>query len=139
MMWEEFEQLAGYEVTHEDYYNVIEPMYNAVTLSKSEFIETLDRKRFDKNLKMKNLLKEIRKIAKERKENCEFFCNYEALHEMDELIEEYKGLRFPGLKVSHYLEMHHWKSLEHACTYPAAIEFWITDTNHDLDKIKIAE
>ena len=30
MMYEEFEKLAGYEVSYEDYVNVIEPMYTAV-------------------------------------------------------------------------------------------------------------
>ena len=47
MMHEEFEQLAGYRVTYEDYQNIIEPMYMATTLSKEEFIETLNRKRFE--------------------------------------------------------------------------------------------
>ena len=46
MMWEEFEKIAGYEVTYEDYTNVIEPMYNATNLSKQEFVKVIDRKRF---------------------------------------------------------------------------------------------
>ena len=44
MMKHEFEKLAGYEVTNETYDNIIEPMYMATNLSKSEFIKTLNRK-----------------------------------------------------------------------------------------------
>ena len=42
MMYEEFEKLAGYEVSYEDYVNVIEPMYTAVNLSKQDFIKCLE-------------------------------------------------------------------------------------------------
>ena len=37
-MHEEFEKLAGYEVTHEDYVNIIEPMYLATNLNKAESV-----------------------------------------------------------------------------------------------------
>lgn len=49
MMWSEFEELAGYRVTFEDYTNIIEPMYLAIpeTVSKIDFIKMLDRKRFE--------------------------------------------------------------------------------------------
>ena len=47
MMHHEFEELAGYEVSYDDYTNIIEPMYNATNLSKREFVKTLDRKRFE--------------------------------------------------------------------------------------------
>lgn len=46
MMKQEFEALAGYEVSTEDYYNVIEPMYMATELDKASFVKCLDRKRF---------------------------------------------------------------------------------------------
>lgn len=48
MMWHEFEKLAGYEVSQEDYENVIEPMYLATKLNKQDFIKTLNRKTFEK-------------------------------------------------------------------------------------------
>ena len=47
MMKVEFEQLAGYEVSMEDYSNIIEPMYMATNLSKQEFVQVVDRKRFE--------------------------------------------------------------------------------------------
>lgn len=47
MMKHEFERIAGYSVSWEDYNNIIEPMYNATTLDKSDFVKLLDRKRFE--------------------------------------------------------------------------------------------
>lgn len=41
MMKHEFEALAGYEVTYEDYSKIIEPMYMAIpeSISKQEFVK----------------------------------------------------------------------------------------------------
>lgn len=47
MMKQEFEKLAGYEVSAEDYKNVIEPMYMATNLSKQEFVKSINRKAFE--------------------------------------------------------------------------------------------
>ena len=44
MMKHEFEKLAGYEVSYEDYTKIIEPMYMATDLSKAEFVKCIDRK-----------------------------------------------------------------------------------------------
>ena len=46
MMKHEFEAIAGYEVSTEDYNNIIEPMYMATNLSKAEFVKTISKKRF---------------------------------------------------------------------------------------------
>lgn len=46
MMKHEFEAIAGYEVSAEDYNNIIEPMYMATNLSKQEFVKTISKKRF---------------------------------------------------------------------------------------------
>lgn len=46
MMKHEFEELAGYEVSREDYDNIIEPMYMATNLTKQEFVKTISKKRF---------------------------------------------------------------------------------------------
>lgn len=49
MMKHEFERLAGYEVSAEDYNNIIEPMYLAIpeSISKQEFVKMISRKRFE--------------------------------------------------------------------------------------------
>lgn len=46
MMKHEFETLAGYEVSTEDYNNIIEPMYMATNMTKQEFVKTISKKRF---------------------------------------------------------------------------------------------
>ena len=46
MMKHELEALAGYEVSREDYDTIIEPMYLATNLTKQEFVQTLNKKRF---------------------------------------------------------------------------------------------
>ena len=49
MMKHEFEAIAGYEVSWEDYNNIIEPMYLAIpeSISKQEFVKMVNRKRFE--------------------------------------------------------------------------------------------
>ena len=47
MTIQEFEKLAGYEVNYDDYVNIIEPMYMAVELSKVDFVQCINRKRFE--------------------------------------------------------------------------------------------
>lgn len=47
MMKHEFEQLAGYSVSSDDYYKIIEPMYIAADIDKVDFIKCLNRERFE--------------------------------------------------------------------------------------------
>lgn len=47
MMKQEFERIAGYEVSMEDYNNIIEPMYMATNLDKYEFVKVVDKNRFE--------------------------------------------------------------------------------------------
>ena len=54
MMKHEFEALAGYEVSFEDYNRVIEPMYMATELSKEDFVKCIDRKRFALHMNFKD-------------------------------------------------------------------------------------
>lgn len=47
MMKFEFEMIAGYKVSEDDYNKIIEPMYNATDLDKIDFVKVIDRKRFE--------------------------------------------------------------------------------------------
>lgn len=73
MMKFEFEELAGYEVSNEDYDNIIEPMYMSVNLPKQEFVKVVDRKRFEvkpqKSQKQIDLEESIKAEIKELKES----------------------------------------------------------------------
>ena len=53
MMKHEFEELAGYKVSSEDYDRIIEPMYMATNLSKQDFVKCIDRKRFEQKPEVK--------------------------------------------------------------------------------------
>ena len=48
MLKSEFEELAGYSVSTEDYYDILEPMYMATDLDKKSFVDAVSRKRFEK-------------------------------------------------------------------------------------------
>lgn len=88
MMYEEFENLAGYEVSRSDYINIIEPMYMATTLDKEEFIKCLDKKRFALKAP-KSYIKEMRKLAAILKENCTHYTDTETKEKLNQIITAY--------------------------------------------------
>lgn len=53
MQKREFEELAGYEVSTEDYERIIEPMYLATSLCKQEFVKCINRKQFERKPEIK--------------------------------------------------------------------------------------
>lgn len=58
MMKHEFEQIAGYEVSLEDYTKRIEPMYLAIpeNISKQDFVKMISRKRFEVKKPVKKVI-----------------------------------------------------------------------------------
>lgn len=91
MMWKEFEEIAGYEVSYDDYHDIIEPMYMAIpdSVSKTEFVKMINKKRFA--LKTKDqIIKRMREIAKYLKETCDHFTDYGAKEELEKLRSEYE-------------------------------------------------
>ena len=93
MMWSEFEKIAGYEVSYEDYTNIIEPMYNAVELSKQEFVKTLNRKQFDlkykKDQEKKKLIRELKELAETMFTQCGRCDTCETLSKLISKAQEY--------------------------------------------------
>lgn len=59
MMQQEFERLAGYEVSDETYNKIIEPMYLATNLSKTEFVKILNRKSLELKKEYKPTIKKM--------------------------------------------------------------------------------
>ena len=137
MMKHEFEALAGYEVSSKDYNDIIEPMYMAVNLSKSEFVKTIDKKRFA--LKpVKSIVKEMKGIAKYLKETCNHYTDMEARERLEALVEEYierKG--YKGI-VGHYTDAGYTYPNERGCTYPKAIEIYGLKNFNTIEKIELA-
>lgn len=96
MMWKEFEELAGYEVSYEDYTNVIEPMYMALPekYTKQDFVKMIDKKRFALKTK-KQIENEMKKIAQYIFDNCGLKSYYEEEDKLNKLAREYAS-RFFG-------------------------------------------
>jgi len=127
MMQHEFEALAGYEVTFEDYNNIIEPMYMATNLSKAEFVKTIDKKRFA--LKTENqILSRMKKLAKHLAETCEHYTDWDAKHEFEALRSEYRE-RFWGNGHVEVTNVYTIPELMRGCTYPKALVCYTAEWN----------
>ena len=95
MTHNEFEKIAGYEVSYEDYTNIIEPMYMATNLSKQEFVKILDKKAFALPTQ-KQMIKEMKKIANFIFENCGIASYHEEEEKLNKIAKEY-AKRFYGI------------------------------------------
>ena len=87
MMYSEVQELAGYEVEYKTYKEVIEPMYNAVTLNKQDFIKTLNRAALEKKKEKEKIIKKmlVRNRMWERKtpNGCYYYIQYVELVRVD--------------------------------------------------------
>ena len=136
MMHQEFENIAGYEVSYDDYTNIIEPMYMATNLSKQEFVKCLDRKQFDLNYKKqqykKQLLKEMKAIATEMYNLCghtETYEQYEALRE--KALEYIKA--FPIWKAPHHEFV---REIKNGCSYVKKLA-WYDENWNEVQNIEL--
>lgn len=89
MMWNEFEEIAGYEVSYDDYTNILEPMYNATELSKQEFVKVIDRRRFDLKYRKRQMVKEMKRIAQGIWDGCGLRTYSEEEGELTKLAKKY--------------------------------------------------
>lgn len=87
MMKEEFEQLSGYEVSRDDYDFILEPMYMATHLTKSEFVKVIDKKRFALK-SQKQIINQIKKLASQLKQTCTHYTDDSKIDEIEELVAE---------------------------------------------------
>lgn len=138
MMKNEFEALAGYEVSVADYDNIIEPMYMATELSKEDFVKVISKERFALKSR-EELIQEMKEIAGHLKKTCDNYTDYEAEETLKELAEEYKD-RFGPYKGGFFLNTRY--TLEHlgecrGCSYPGELEIY-DGKFHTIEKIKIA-
>lgn len=142
MMWKEFEELAGYEVSAKDYNEIIEPMYMATNLSKQDFIATLDKKRFALPTE-KEMRAAMRKEAQHLFEICGHCSDYESEQRLDKLAKEY-ARRFCGIDWAndmkayvYTLKEYEYPTLGRGCTYPK--ELVIGRDGHDYKRIVLVK
>lgn len=140
MMWKEFEELAGYEVSYDTYKKVIEPMYMALpdNVTKQEFVKMLDKKAFALPTKAETVRK-MRKIASFLFENCGIAAFNDEKRELDRIAKEY-ARRFWGLEWSTDLEAYVYtldryayrgSLMDRGCTFPAALVIGRGSNNYE--------
>ena len=128
MMWKEFEEIAGYEVSPEDYNNIIEPMYMAVpdSVTKQEFVKMIDKKRFALPTPQQ-LMREVKKEAKHLYEICGHSLDYDSERRMEAAAKYYAKRKY-GLDWAHdskvyvyFLKEYECPPLQRGCTYPKTL------------------
>ena len=140
MMWKEFEEIAGYEVSYDDYNNIIEPMYMATNLSKADFVKCIDKKRFALPTK-REMIREMRKEAKHLQEICGHWSDYECENRLEDLAHKYLK-RFYGIdwatdsqSFAYFNREYEFPSLQRGCTYP--VEVVIGRGRHEFERIQL--
>lgn len=126
----EFEQIAGYEVSNDDYHKVIEPMYMATNLDKIEFVATLNKARFALPSK-KKMISDMRKIAKHLEETCTHYYDGEAEQKLNDIADAYADRFHHGSKK--YINT----ICKQSCYYPSSIEFFFLNGCGPVEVIKL--
>lgn len=127
MMWKEFEEIAGYEVSYDDYSNIIEPMYMAIPdgISKQEFVKMLNKKRFALPTRQA-IIRDMKKRCEFLFENCGLKSFYEEKSELDRIAKQY-AKRFWGMDWSNDLDKYCFFrtgyaycgcKMDRGCSYP---------------------
>lgn len=141
MMYQEFMEIAGYEVSVEDYNNIIEPMYLALSdVTKQDFVKMIDKKRFALPTK-KQIVNQMKKLAKHLQETCEYYTDYEAKDNLEKLAKIY-AKRFYNIDwnndIKSYIyfnDEHTNKEYKRGCTYP--LELVIGRNNRDYERLTL--
>ena len=133
MMWKEFEELAGYEVSFKDYSEIIEPMYMATNLSKQEFVKVIDRKRFALKTK-KQIINRMKKLANSLMETCEHYTDWDAKNEIEALLKEYRERFWDNTYLMTKTSFEHYRG----CSFPADLVCYDSKDNFEIDRVILA-
>lgn len=135
MMKQEFEQFAGYEVSEADYYNIIEPMYYASKLSKAEFIQTLNPKRFALRTH-EQLINEMKKLANTIKKSCDYYIDNELWDQLQKLANEYTERFFTGCIYT--IRTKTTAPYNRGCSFPAELVIFARRNYETVEEITLA-
>lgn len=140
MMKHEFEALAGYEVSNEDYNKIIEPMYMALPdVTKAEFVKMIDKKRFALPTE-KELISKMKKIVSHLYEIWGHRCDYEDEGELDTIAKQL-AKRFYGIDWSNDSETFVYFNREYeyagyrGCSLP--VELVIGRGSREIKRVKL--
>lgn len=117
MMKHEFEALAGYEVSFDDYNSIIEPMYMATNLDKADFVKCIDKKRFALKTQQQ-LVSAIKKEAQHLFDICGRRHDYDSENRIDHILYELEE-RFGGIWYT--LRGYELPELKRGCTFPETL------------------
>lgn len=134
MMQQEFEQLAGYEVSYEDYVDIIEPMYLAVDLSKSEFVQCINKKRFALPT-LKSIIRNMQQCAESLYESCTHYTDWDEKEKLNGFIEEYIQRRFGRL--SNTITYGINEKQRQTCYYPVSVDIYDAKTYRNIERIDL--
>lgn len=135
----EFEQLAGYAVSSEDFEKVIEPMYRATTLSERDFIKCLDKKRFALRTE-KQLRNEMTREARHLMETGDTYRDFDSWHRIEDLAKEYARRFFGGY--DYYFHEKHtgdwlWGSEGRGANFPVSLVIFDNEKNEEVKEVEI--
>lgn len=133
MMKAEFEKLAGYEVSTEDYSRIIEPMYMATDLSKQEFVKVISKERFALKTKAQ-YISEMKKISKHLYDTCSQYYDTTARDRLNSIVEEYVTRFYNGIGSSVFY------NAEKSCTccyYPRTLEIFNSKNYQIIESIEL--
>ena len=125
MMKYEFEALAGYQVSDEDYKNYIEPMYMALPedITKDKFVKMVSKERFALPSK-RQIINQMKKIAKYLFDICGHCTDWKAEEDLEHIAKQY-AKRFHNLDWNNDIECfvytvkeYEFPQLKRGCTFP---------------------
>ena len=131
MMKSEFEALAGYEVTMQDYTEIIEPMYLATTLNKAEFVKCIDKKRFALR-PLKAILRDMKTRARHLEATCTAYTDWKVKDELEALAKEYADRKYGGQAIARICD-----TQKQCCYYPSSIEIMSRTTFKTWENIAL--
>ena len=127
MMWKEFEEIAGYEVSYEDYTNIIEPMYMALpNVSKYDFVKMIDKKRFALPTPQE-VLRQVKKEARHLFDICGYYTDYESKLRIERAAHLYMRRKYnvdwntDTEAFCYFINGYEYPEVERGCTYPKTL------------------
>ena len=132
MMKHEFETLAGYEVSEQDYHDIIEPMYMATSLSKEDFVKCIDKKRFALET-FAQIRHRMREYAQNLYDTCTHYTNYKTQEKLTETIGKYVARKYPYMDVSWQVSTR----MKESCFYPTDVVIFARKDYRTLETIEL--
>lgn len=129
---QEFEKIAGYEVSFDTYTDIIEPMYMSVSLSKQSFVNFIHREAVELR-SGQDMIEEMKRAAKCLKETCDIYV-YETVDKHFNIISTAFEERFTPVNYAYIFNFNSGKIGD----YPESLELVEANTYQTVIKIRLA-